>query len=628
MQRPVSLSPVHRAENGVVSMNTYASEKQEDRRSRANSPSGMRDAHTILQLRGTHPAMVAQEEWRQRFKQNPRVESQLQLQQMLNRSPRVVAQTKLAQTLSARTTQLQPGLKTRENRTGLPDQLKAGIENLSGMAMDDLHGRYDSPGPEAENSVLAGRIGGQTSVRQLPRSETSGVVQRKILMPAGGYWNNPEIGELKKSPLYQQLDESKFIIVIKEGPEETGVTVTKTHNKAEVDDLLKGTGMKASQVDFIVNVNPKLLKAGGTVIDDSRFYRQLGVSRYSSILKEPTVTPFDPSLHLPGIQIPSSSLTSPDERQRAELDLYRRVPELLELEIMLGPKTKGLFSDFPDIGALGNPMARGILSEPSLGGMSSPAHSTEPTSKLIASAMAFLQSKQGKLGLYTTLLHELGHVFQSIRTPRIFSKGLLEDITPKDIPPVPNHLLELVTNAFNKGIVHDPIWFELLDFKNVMDKWLSPVRDFFNDRKKSDFAALAQMAIDLGDDLASYVQIWVEYDVITNVEHPAALKRGEIIRHTHGVEGTIGGPAAARRARKRLLEPRPDYEAENEQDKGPGASIISELGLTNELSAPDSLKGVQLMMIKNAQKLTQPLLKMLPTYLQYYEQLIKALHEK
>src|SRR5947209_7420858 len=35
----------------------------------------------------------------------------------------------------------------KKNNTGLPDNLKAGIENLSGMSMDDVHVHYHSPKP-------------------------------------------------------------------------------------------------------------------------------------------------------------------------------------------------------------------------------------------------------------------------------------------------------------------------------------------------------------------------------------------------------------------------------------------------------------------------------------------------
>src|SRR5947209_2903610 len=40
----------------------------------------------------------------------------------------------------------QPSQK-KENKTGLPDDLKAGIENLSGLSMDDVRVHYDSPKP-------------------------------------------------------------------------------------------------------------------------------------------------------------------------------------------------------------------------------------------------------------------------------------------------------------------------------------------------------------------------------------------------------------------------------------------------------------------------------------------------
>jgi hypothetical protein len=42
----------------------------------------------------------------------------------------------------------------RKNKTGLPDQLKAGIEKLSGMAMDDVRVHYNSSKP-AQMQALA-----------------------------------------------------------------------------------------------------------------------------------------------------------------------------------------------------------------------------------------------------------------------------------------------------------------------------------------------------------------------------------------------------------------------------------------------------------------------------------------
>jgi hypothetical protein len=70
----------------------------------------------------------------------------------------------------------------QENRTGLPDQLKAGIENLSGMAMDDVRVHYNSSKP-AELQALAYTQGtdifvGPGQERHLPH-EAWHVVQQK-----------------------------------------------------------------------------------------------------------------------------------------------------------------------------------------------------------------------------------------------------------------------------------------------------------------------------------------------------------------------------------------------------------------------------------------------------------------
>ncbi len=121
-----------------------------------------------------------------------KVQSQLQLGQMLNQSPRVTAQMKLAETLSGHSRAQQPSqqplqreqaseeeeisqpqtsfdeeplqseampdeeepmqsksepVQKKENQTGLPDKLKAGVENLSGLAMDDVRVHYNSAKP-------------------------------------------------------------------------------------------------------------------------------------------------------------------------------------------------------------------------------------------------------------------------------------------------------------------------------------------------------------------------------------------------------------------------------------------------------------------------------------------------
>jgi hypothetical protein len=51
---------------------------------------------------------------------------------------------------------LQPGtaqLKTETNQTGMPDQLKTGMENLSGMDLSDVRVHFNSPQPAQLNAL-------------------------------------------------------------------------------------------------------------------------------------------------------------------------------------------------------------------------------------------------------------------------------------------------------------------------------------------------------------------------------------------------------------------------------------------------------------------------------------------
>ncbi|MBX7224243.1 MAG: DUF4157 domain-containing protein [Blastocatellia bacterium] len=68
------------------------------------------------------------------------VQTQSKLQQGLNQSPKVVGQARLGETLA--------------NRTGLPDDLKTGMESLSGLSLDDVTVHYNSSKP-AQLQALA-----------------------------------------------------------------------------------------------------------------------------------------------------------------------------------------------------------------------------------------------------------------------------------------------------------------------------------------------------------------------------------------------------------------------------------------------------------------------------------------
>jgi hypothetical protein len=78
--------------------------------------------------------------------EGPRVQSQLALQRALNRREAEPAQD---DTIEASPQPASAPVQTKPNATGLPDQLKAGVEQLSGLAMDDVRVHYNSAKPAA-----------------------------------------------------------------------------------------------------------------------------------------------------------------------------------------------------------------------------------------------------------------------------------------------------------------------------------------------------------------------------------------------------------------------------------------------------------------------------------------------
>ncbi len=67
---------------------------------------------------------------------------------MVNRSPQVTQIQSLQRMVNNRV-QNAPfdPFQRKENNTGLPDNLKSGVENLSGHSMDDVKVHYNSPKP-------------------------------------------------------------------------------------------------------------------------------------------------------------------------------------------------------------------------------------------------------------------------------------------------------------------------------------------------------------------------------------------------------------------------------------------------------------------------------------------------
>ncbi|MDO5970054.1 DUF4157 domain-containing protein [Flavivirga aquimarina] len=77
----------------------------------------------------------------------PEAVGQRKLQEMANNSPQTKQAAQLQVMANDYSAQQQQPIQKKENNTGLPDNLKSGIENLSGYSMDDVKVHYNSDKP-------------------------------------------------------------------------------------------------------------------------------------------------------------------------------------------------------------------------------------------------------------------------------------------------------------------------------------------------------------------------------------------------------------------------------------------------------------------------------------------------
>jgi hypothetical protein len=105
----------------------------------------------VGQLKATHDAPPAESPNTPQLRQlqaaadaSPQVHQLRALQAAASNSPQV---QQAAQLMQAASLFAGPAIQRKRNDTGLPDQLKSGIESLSGMAMDDVKVHYNSSQP-------------------------------------------------------------------------------------------------------------------------------------------------------------------------------------------------------------------------------------------------------------------------------------------------------------------------------------------------------------------------------------------------------------------------------------------------------------------------------------------------
>ncbi len=143
-------------------MNTHADKTQQNKsQSNANEPSQQQTAgESTFQFSDIRPEAIAQRKLQETANNSPRAIQFKAIQEMANNSPQVKQAAQFQAMAHAHT---KPPLqkygieealqmkadtvRKKENRTGLPDNLKSGIENLSGVSLDDVkvHRNSDKP---------------------------------------------------------------------------------------------------------------------------------------------------------------------------------------------------------------------------------------------------------------------------------------------------------------------------------------------------------------------------------------------------------------------------------------------------------------------------------------------------
>jgi hypothetical protein len=130
-------------------MNTHADKIQENKsQTVAAETSQMRSGgESTLQFVANRPEAIAQRKLQEMANNSPRAMQLKAFQDMANNSPQV-RQTSQLQAMADNHSAQQPQLiQNQKNNTGLSDNLKTGIENLSGYSMDDVkvHRNSDKP---------------------------------------------------------------------------------------------------------------------------------------------------------------------------------------------------------------------------------------------------------------------------------------------------------------------------------------------------------------------------------------------------------------------------------------------------------------------------------------------------
>jgi hypothetical protein len=130
-------------------MNTHADKTQENKSQSVSNETSQKQGggESTFQFVDNRPEAVEQLKLQEMANSSPQVSQLKAFQVMVNNSPQAKQVTQLQAMADNHSAQRYQPIQMNENNTGLPDNLKTGMENLSGMSLDDVkvHKNSDKP---------------------------------------------------------------------------------------------------------------------------------------------------------------------------------------------------------------------------------------------------------------------------------------------------------------------------------------------------------------------------------------------------------------------------------------------------------------------------------------------------
>jgi len=128
-------------------LNSKQEKRAQSTESLQNKNEGLNSFHEDFHHKSTQSTQL--KEINHLYKQNQNL---LNIQRMADNSPLNEKLIQLKHLANSVNQQKQPAFQFKKNNTGLPDQLKAGVENLSGISLNDVKVHYNSDKPAQLNA--------------------------------------------------------------------------------------------------------------------------------------------------------------------------------------------------------------------------------------------------------------------------------------------------------------------------------------------------------------------------------------------------------------------------------------------------------------------------------------------